>query len=248
MAETKDPAAKPKSNKEQNPLVKTYLLAYNFGQVIGWSYLLLQMIGHYLSINKTTSLWETVEWTVIIFQNAALIEVVNVALGFVKSNLALTFFQVMSRVMVVVGILMATPTGPASPGLPLCLFAWTVTEIIRYLFYALNLINAVPDFLIWCRYTFFIALYPIGITGELLCMWWAQSWVAETKLWSMELPNPSTLRSPISISLSTSCFCTFHCSLNCTYICLDKERRFWEEEEEPNQLRRRSNKQLKGLI
>uniref|UniRef100_A0A8D8XV69 Very-long-chain (3R)-3-hydroxyacyl-CoA dehydratase n=1 Tax=Cacopsylla melanoneura TaxID=428564 RepID=A0A8D8XV69_9HEMI len=188
MAETKDPAAKPKS-KEQNPLVKTYLLAYNFGQVIGWSYLLLQMIGHYLSINKTTSLWDTVYWTVIIFQNAALVEVVNVALGLVKSNLALTFFQVMSRVMVVVGILIATPTGPASPGLPLCLFAWTVTEIIRYLFYALNLINAVPDLLIWCRYTFFIALYPIGITGELLCMWWAQSWVAETKLWSMELPN-----------------------------------------------------------
>jgi Protein tyrosine phosphatase-like protein, PTPLA. len=43
-------------------------------------------------------------------------QVVNVALGFVKSNLALTFFQVMSRVMVVVGVLIATPTGPASPG------------------------------------------------------------------------------------------------------------------------------------
>ncbi|KAI5714595.1 hypothetical protein M8J77_002358 [Diaphorina citri] len=176
-------------SKEPNPLVKTYLLAYNFGQVIGWSYLLLQIIGHYLSINKTTSLWDTVQWTVIIFQNAALIEVVNVALGFVKSNLALTFFQVMSRVMVVVGVLIATPTGPASPGLPLCLLAWTITEIIRYLFYALNLINAVPDILVWCRYTFFIALYPIGITGELLCIWWAQSYVAETKLWSMELPN-----------------------------------------------------------
>ncbi|KAI5693987.1 hypothetical protein M8J75_009056 [Diaphorina citri] len=174
MSEKTVKVGKAKS-KEPNPLVKTYLLA--------WSYLLLQIIGHYLSINKTTSLWDTVQWTVIIFQNAALIEVVNVALGFVKSNLALTFFQVMSRVMVVVGVLIATPTGPASPGLPLCLLAWTITEIIRYLFYALNLINAVPDILVWCRYTFFIALYPIGITGELLCIWWAQSYVAETKLW-----------------------------------------------------------------
>lgn len=172
-----------------NPLVKIYLLAYNFGQVFGWSYLLLQIIGHYLSINKTTSLWETVEWTVILFQNAAIIEVINVALGFVKSNLLLTFFQVMSRVLVVVGVLIATPTGPQSPGLPLCLLAWTITEIIRYLFYALNLIDAVPHLLIWCRYTFFIALYPIGITGELLCIYWAQSWVAESKLWSFELPN-----------------------------------------------------------
>lgn len=176
-------------SKGQNPLVKTYLLAYNFGQVVGWSYLLLQLFGHYVAFGDSTPLWDKVKWTVIIFQNAALFEVVNVALGFVKSNLALTFFQVMSRVMVVVGVLIATPTGPASPGLPLCLFAWTVTEIIRYLFYALNLLNAVPDLLVWCRYTFFIALYPIGITGELLCIWWAQSYVAETKLWSVELPN-----------------------------------------------------------
>lgn len=180
----------PKKEQKQGPLVKLYLLGYNFGQVIGWSYLLLQILGHYLSFNDTTPLWEKVKWTVIIFQNAALIEVVNVALGFVKSNLALTFFQVMSRVMVVCGVLIATPTGPVSPGLPLALFAWTITEIIRYLFYALNLMNAVPDLLIWCRYTFFIALYPIGITGELLCIYWAQSWVGETKLWSIELPNP----------------------------------------------------------
>ncbi|XP_026676791.1 very-long-chain (3R)-3-hydroxyacyl-CoA dehydratase 2 [Diaphorina citri] len=193
-------------SKEPNPLVKIYLLAYNFGQVIGWSYLLLQIIGHYLSINKTTSLWDTVQWTVIIFQNAALIEVVNVALGFVKSNLALTFFQVMSRVMVVVGVLIATPTGPASPGLPLCLLAWTITEIIRYLFYALNLINAVPDILVWCRYTFFIALYPIGITGELLCIWWAQSYVAETKLWSMELPNALNFTKPMGFPLVLKSF------------------------------------------
>lgn len=39
------------------------------------------------------------------------------------------------------------------------------------------------------RYTTFIILYPIGVTGELLCFYWAQSYVRETKLWSIEMPN-----------------------------------------------------------
>lgn len=39
------------------------------------------------------------------------------------------------------------------------------------------------------RYTFFIALYPLGVTGELLCFYWAQAHVQEHKSFSYELPN-----------------------------------------------------------
>jgi hypothetical protein len=30
--------------------------------------------------------------------------------------------------------------------------AWCITECIRYAYYALNLLNVGPSFLIWCRY------------------------------------------------------------------------------------------------
>lgn len=39
------------------------------------------------------------------------------------------------------------------------------------------------------RYTFFIILYPIGITGELLCIWSAYQYASETNMWSFVLPN-----------------------------------------------------------
>ena len=39
------------------------------------------------------------------------------------------------------------------------------------------------------RYTFFTVLYPVGVTGELLCLYAAQSYVASKKLWSVEMPN-----------------------------------------------------------
>jgi hypothetical protein len=38
-------------------------------------------------------------------------------------------------------------------------------------------------------YTFFTVLYPVGVTGELLCLYAAQSYVASKKLWSLEMPN-----------------------------------------------------------
>lgn len=59
--------------------------------------------------------------------------------------------QVFSRVMVVCGVILATPTAKDSPGLPLALLAWSVTEIIRYGYYAFNLIGAVPGFLVFLR-------------------------------------------------------------------------------------------------
>lgn len=111
--------------------------------------------------------------------------------------------------MVVCGVLLATPNAIYSPGLPLALLAWSITEIIRYGYYFSNLINIVPGFLVFLRsaiiiirkydiilitfssfsYTTFIVLYPIGVTGELLCFYWAQSYARDNTIWSIELPN-----------------------------------------------------------
>jgi very-long-chain (3R)-3-hydroxyacyl-CoA dehydratase len=183
-------AERPRS-REPSPPVKFYLILYNVVQTLGWSYMLFQLIAFYTfdKQDPKVSLWDYIKWTVIIFQNAALLEIFHAAFGLVKSNVVITTFQVFSRVMVVCGVVWATPTGQISPGLPLALLAWCITEIIRYSMYALSLLNSVPKFLVFCRYTFFIALYPIGVTGELLCFYWAQSYVRETKLWSIEMPN-----------------------------------------------------------
>lgn len=140
-----------------------------------------------------------------------ILQILHAATNIVPSNVVLTSFQVLSRVMLVCGVLLATPNAIHSPGLPLALFAWSITEIIRYGFYAFNLLNIVPSFwtflrysyfkykhmvVIFCyviylsfRYTTFIVLYPTGVTGELLCLYWAQSYAYKYKIWSIEFPN-----------------------------------------------------------
>lgn len=80
-------------------------------------------------------------------------QILHAATGLVPSNVIITTFQVFSRVMVVVGVILATPYkyAAASPGLPLALLAWSITEIIRYFYYFAHLVNIVPHILVWLR-------------------------------------------------------------------------------------------------
>ncbi|KAJ1352583.1 Very-long-chain (3R)-3-hydroxyacyl-CoA dehydratase hpo-8 [Parelaphostrongylus tenuis] len=97
--------------------------------------------------------------------------------------------QITSRVTLVWPILHVCASARSSVGVPMLLVAWSITEVVRYSFYALGLFNAVPYFLTWIRYTFFIVLYPLGVTGELLTLIASLSEVAEKRYFSLEMPN-----------------------------------------------------------
>ncbi|KAG5896385.1 hypothetical protein JTB14_009590 [Gonioctena quinquepunctata] len=174
--------------KQSFRLSELYLIGYNTLQTVGWSYLLYQLIAYHMT-SSSKSLYDTLKWTVIIFQNAALLEVIHAITRMVRSSPLITAVQVASRVIVVCGVLIATTAARETIGLGLALLAWSVTEVIRYSTYALTLVGAVPYFLKWLRYTTFIVLYPIGITGELLCMYAAQKEVGEGNLYSILMPN-----------------------------------------------------------
>ena len=122
-----------------------------------------------------------------IFQTAALMEVVHPILGLVKTSVILTLFQVASRLFLIWGVLSPVPKTQNSWGFIMLLAAWTITEIIRYRFgalgpimtqclnmilcfsyYAFNQLSLSPYVLTYLRYTLFIFLYPLGVTGEIM--------------------------------------------------------------------------------
>jgi len=57
--------------------------------------------------------------------------------------------------------------------------AWSVTEVVRYLFYFCGLLGHVPYALFWLRYSLFMVLYPMGITGEMF-----QTFVGMNAYWT----------------------------------------------------------------
>ncbi|XP_046560990.1 very-long-chain (3R)-3-hydroxyacyl-CoA dehydratase 2-like [Haliotis rubra] len=174
--------------KGESALVKTYLVAYNVSQMLGWLILFVIAVSQTVSGN-VHGLYRAVEPILKIFQTAAFLEVLHCAVGFVKSNVTLTGFQVYSRVFLLWGVIHSFPATQNGHGVAALLFAWSITEIIRYGYYFFSLLGQVPYFLVWCRYTFFIVLYPIGVTGELMTIWTALPYAEKLKLYSFELPN-----------------------------------------------------------
>lgn len=75
--------------------------------------------------------------------------------------------QVSSRFALVWGAVHFYPSVAASPAYSSMLLAWSTTEVIRYLFFALSLSGFEPALLRWLRYSGFYVLYPVGISSEL---------------------------------------------------------------------------------
>jgi hypothetical protein len=95
--------------------------------------------------------------------------------GVVRAPLLTTVMQVASRFLLVWGVVDLFPaaTGP-NPAYSTMLLAWSVTEVIRYSYFAINLsFGKVPSWMTWLRYNTFFVLYPLGISSECWLVWQA---------------------------------------------------------------------------
>lgn len=74
--------------------------------------------------------------------------------------------QVSSRLYAVWGVTEQFPEVRSNPLYTTMVFAWSVAEVIRYSFYAANLLGKEPYTLLYLRYTAFWVLYPLGASSE----------------------------------------------------------------------------------
>lgn len=84
-----------------------------------------------------------------------------------------TVMQVASRFLLVWGVVHVFPAATStSAAYSSMLLAWSVTEVIRYSYFAINLsFGKVPDWMTWLRYNTFFVLYPLGISSECWLVW-----------------------------------------------------------------------------
>lgn len=91
--------------------------------------------------------------------------------------------QVSSRFLLVWAIVDSFPFLALSPVYSSMLFAWSVTEVIRYSYFALTLSGWQPRLLTWLRYNTFFVLYPIGILSECTLVWFATGPAEQYSVW-----------------------------------------------------------------
>lgn len=172
---------------------KAYLILYNVSLVIGWGLIFLKAVIHISEKNSFSGLYEEVEFWLKVSQTAALLELVHSMAGLVRSSIFTALPQVASRLFIVWLILdpllMKDEVAKNSIGFPMLLFAWSITEIIRYSFYACSLLDTVFYSMQWCRYSFFLILYPMGVSGELISVYHSLPSAKKSQFFSLQLPN-----------------------------------------------------------
>jgi very-long-chain (3R)-3-hydroxyacyl-CoA dehydratase len=151
-----------------NKSIKTYLASYNLIAFTFWLAYLADFAAAGFTLDRPGLVLLNIA------QGLALLEILHTIMKWVKSPVMSTVAQVFSRVLVVVLINVffvsyeQWPIHIASIGITMVSFAWGITELVRYSFYFLSLFDKQPRSLLWMRYTFFIVLYPFGVTGEWL--------------------------------------------------------------------------------
>jgi very-long-chain (3R)-3-hydroxyacyl-CoA dehydratase len=145
-----------------------YLLAYNLLLTVGWAFFFIREIALGFPMNATSLLLLN------ICQGAAALEILHAALKWVSSPVFTTFIQVFSRIFVLVWINLLPKDALIEicgvNGVVLVTIAWSITEIIRYSYYFFTLLQKEIYPLTYLRYTLFIVLYPLGVTGEWLIL------------------------------------------------------------------------------
>ncbi|KAI8048991.1 tyrosine phosphatase-like protein [Syncephalis plumigaleata] len=143
-------------------LIQAYLIVYNVASCIAWGHVLQRAIVHLTTHGLVAGLptlyadiGDELRWV----QTAAALEIIHSALGFVRSPLSTTMMQVASRLLLVWGVRTH----------------WAFTSMTvacdTLCIYALGLLNMSPDLLLWCRYTFFYVLYPVGAGSEAMLIY-----------------------------------------------------------------------------
>lgn len=155
------------------------LALYNGLSACGWGYILLNVIVKYPFLGQP-AFFEQTNNMVTLIQCCAIIEILNSLLGIVRSPIVTTAAQVLSRLLVVIGIFQLLPESESAQGIPYItlLSAWSITEIVRYLFYFYTLTSTTgaPRLLLYLRYNLFWVLYPTGVASELLIIYSSLSW------------------------------------------------------------------------
>eukprot|EP00127_Corallochytrium_limacisporum_P001223 Clim_evm10s46 gene=Clim_evmTU10s46 len=158
-------------------LKSLYLGLYNWAMFFAWSYVGFLMIEYMVENNVQEAkdlrgMWAKIGQATYYAQFPALLEIFNAVTGIVKTPFMTTFMQVMSRVGHLSLVEMLFPESHTDPFITLMVASWTLTEVIRYLWFAWKETIGEPlDIHTKIRYSTFLVLYPTGITGEWMSLY-----------------------------------------------------------------------------
>jgi hypothetical protein len=179
-----------------NKALKAYICFYNSVLGVGWLYVwfviwtkIIQQVNLHTRVKHHETLFPFVlleilrsvfynlfselKYVILTLEMILLLDTLHGALGFWGPDTVAPLWKrwyckVGRRAHLLLFALIVTPKHSIehSTWLGCVLFTWTLTDIIRYPYYALNMYRVCPYWLTWLRYTSFLIQYPLNVIAE----------------------------------------------------------------------------------
>ena len=152
-----------------------YLIFYNLLQFLGWSLFFIKITNGLIKSKSLTEIFDETIFLLVFVQYASILEIFHTFYKLVKAVLCIVMVENLGRIAIVVTLQFCKSS--ISNGYLLLFVGWSTLEIVRYFFDLLLLFKRnnktfdIPYFLIWLRYSLFIVMYPIGVSGEVITVW-----------------------------------------------------------------------------
>lgn len=149
-------------------------------------------------LQRASLLYNYIDPLLMVFQTLQSVEVLHALFGWVKANPLVVAIQVASRLAIVWLVVEPYQAAATSPWYGLLVLAWSLSEVGRYPFYINQLLNSQSYMALWARYSFFVALYPLGVLAEMQLIW---TTLPHTKAWPWENSAGWTQRDILFLAL-----------------------------------------------
>uniref|UniRef100_A0AAR2M0J7 Very-long-chain (3R)-3-hydroxyacyl-CoA dehydratase n=1 Tax=Pygocentrus nattereri TaxID=42514 RepID=A0AAR2M0J7_PYGNA len=179
------------SDAEMELKEKGYLFMYNLVQFLGFSWIFVNMTVRLFILGQDSfyDTFHTIADVMYFCQMLAVIEVINPALGLVKTGMMPAFIQVTGRNFILFVIIGSLEEMQNKPVVFFVFYLWSAIEIFRYPFYMLACIDTEWKTLTWLRYTIWMPLYPLGVLAEAVAVIQSIPIFDESKFLSIRLPE-----------------------------------------------------------
>ncbi|XP_048887207.1 very-long-chain (3R)-3-hydroxyacyl-CoA dehydratase isoform X1 [Brienomyrus brachyistius] len=183
-------------------LKRGYLFMYNLVQFLGFSWIFVNMTVRLFILGQDSlyDTFHTIADMMYFCQILAVVEVVNPALGIVRTGLMPPLIQLVGRNVILFVIFGSLEDMQNKAVVFFVFYLWSIIEIFRYPYYMLACISTEWSVLTWLRYSLWIPLYPMGVLAEAVAVIQSLPIFDETRLFS--IPLPESLGNSLSFSYS----------------------------------------------
>ncbi|KAL1488427.1 hypothetical protein ABEB36_014900 [Hypothenemus hampei] len=178
-----------------------YLLFYNLGMLSAFLYagiiIAVTLAKNGFEESTYTKLYPAVGHILCIIHLFQALEIMHPIFGYVKGSPLMPFLQIFGRIFILFGNLEFEPKLQKMPVIPWLFLAWTLSDIIRYIYYIFHTATSKSSvqkyaypFIKWLRYTAWIVLYPIGFLCESLIVFMNILHLHNSPRFYLRMPNP----------------------------------------------------------